>query len=85
MTDETTVTQVRAKFKCSRVTVHEGGYREITLNAVFGTAGENKDFADATPSGTVTIGISPGRPAGPFFAPGKEYYLDFTEAPKPQP
>jgi hypothetical protein len=56
-------------------------YREITLSAVYddGISKENKSFADATPSGSVTFYLS--NPAlADEFKPGDIYYLDFTKA-----
>ena len=53
----------------------------VRLGAVYGKEGENKDFADATPSGECWMNINTGRPAAEFFKPGKKYYVTFTEAP----
>ena len=53
--------------------------REITLSAVYddGIAKENKSFADATPSGTITFQLN--NPAlADEFKPGQAYYIDFT-------
>lgn len=72
--------KVEAKFKCSSVEEFAGGYKEAKLQAVYGNGGGNEDFAEATPSGDVSITISPGRLASDFFKPGAEYYLDFTQA-----
>lgn len=55
---------------------------KVTLGAVYGTEGENKDFADATPSGACWMNISHGRPALDFFEPGAKYYVTFTRAPE---
>jgi hypothetical protein len=68
---------VRAKMKCHTIEHFEHGSK-VRLGAVFGTNGENKDFAEATPSGEVWMQISKGRPAAEMFEPGKEYYVDFT-------
>lgn len=54
---------------------------KVNLGAIYGNEGENKDFADATPSGACWMQISDGRPALAFFKPGKRYYVTFTEAP----
>ena len=56
-------------------------HREITLSAVYddGISKENKSFADATPSGSMTFFLS--NPAlADEFKPGDVYYLDFTKA-----
>ncbi len=54
---------------------------KVRLGAIYGKDGENKDFADATPSGECWMQISTGRPALDFFRPNKRYYVTFTEAP----
>lgn len=73
------ISQVRAKFRCESIETNEYNHN-VKLRAVCGKDGENKDFADATPGGDLKIMISKGRPAAGFFEPGKDYYLDFTEA-----
>ena len=70
---------VRAKFVCQSVEDF-GSMKKAKLVAVYGTREENKDFTDATPSGTLEIMINGEVPASEFFKPGKQYYLDFTES-----
>ena len=71
---------MRAKFYVETVTNHRGGYQDATLRAVYDDGHpENNAFAKATPTGELTIGID-NPAAQDFFKPGKEYYLDFTEA-----
>lgn len=53
---------------------------KVTLGAIYGNGGENKDFSDATPSGQCWMNISAGRPALEFFKPGESYYLYFVKA-----
>lgn len=72
---------VRAKFNCQSVTKFASG-SQVAFSAVYSQTGENKDFVAASPSGNLSIAISEGYPAAKFFEPGKDYYLDFTEAPK---
>jgi hypothetical protein len=76
---------VVAKMQCRVIeTQNYGGAKpqhKVALGAVYGKGGENKDFADATPSGECWMNISDGRPALGFFKPGKQYYVTFTEAP----
>ena len=76
---------VVAKMQCQSVETADHGYgtlqHKVKLGAVYGTEGENKDFADATPAGECWMQISPGRRALDFFKPGKKYYVTFTEAP----
>ena len=76
---------VVAKMQCSSVetmTHAWGKQNKVNLGAIYGKEGENKDFADATPSGACWMQISDGRPALAFFKPGKNYYVTFTEAPE---
>ena len=77
---------VVAKMQCSGVeSTNYGGDKpshKVYLGAIYGKDGENKDFADATPSGACWMQISDGRPALDFFKPGKKYYVTFTEAPE---
>ena len=78
---------VVAKMQCSSIETTKWGPQptqlqtKVKLGAVCGKEGENKDFADATPSGECWMNISNGRPAISFFEPGKKYYVTFTEAP----
>ena len=75
---------VVAKMQCSVIESNRTFYstqHKVKLGAVCGQEGENKDFADATPSGECWMNISAGRPAADFFKPGKKYYVTFTEAP----
>lgn len=77
------MSKVRAKFSCTRVSEDSNGYKDAEFSAVYSEdESENADFAKATPSGEVKIQISPDVPASNFFKPGKNYYLDFTEAPE---
>jgi hypothetical protein len=71
--------QVIAKFKCNSVLNYEGS-KTATLNAVCSTSDENKDFTKYTPNGRLEISIMNDAVASSFFEPGKEYYLDFTQA-----
>lgn len=70
---------LKAKFHCNSIT--DNGYgKSANLTAVYGQAGENADFAKATPSGTLNINIDNEVPASNFFKPQKDYYLYFEEA-----
>lgn len=71
--------KVKAKFRCNSVTDF-GGCKQAQLNAVYSQTGENADFAEATQSGELKIGIDKEVPASNFFKPGKEYYLTFEES-----
>ena len=76
---------VRAKFRCVIVQVPDwkGEGRQVSLTAVYGADGsENATWAAATPSGMLTMFIT--NPAAyAAFEEGKEYFLDFSEAPTP--
>ena len=77
MTNET-LGGVRARMYCPQVIRHDSGYTTIKLTAIYSKGEGNKDFNDATPSGTLEMVISKGRPAAAFFEPGKTYDLLFT-------
>ena len=77
-TDTVATGKVRAKFYVSEVALTTWGTR-IKLSAV--TRGEdNKEWSAATPSGTLTMQIKNDL-AAEQFAPGQEWFLDFTPAP----
>lgn len=74
--------RTRAKFQCNWVQDHGQGGKRVQLGVVYckveGT--ENRDFTKATPSGHIEMQID--NPAAAVqFVPGKQYYVDFTEAP----
>lgn len=69
---------VRAKFTCTHKS-SATGIAQVSMMPVYSGSEENKAFFDATPSGSVSMGIL--RPeAAEFFEVGKSYYLDFTPA-----
>lgn len=71
----------RAKFKVNHITVFEHS-REVELVAVYPDkeTPENKSYWENTPSGKLTMNIT--NPAAfSQFVPGKNYYLDISEAP----
>lgn len=72
---------MRAKFNVSKVEKDQYG-ETVHLNAVYSNENNTEDnqFSNATPWGTLTMGISnPG--AFGFLEQGESYYLDFTKAP----
>jgi hypothetical protein len=74
---------VRAKVRCSSKTKNEGfDGTAFRFDAVYSNdpSSENKAFTDATPSLSLNMTISDGKPAADQFAEGKEYYLDFSPA-----
>jgi hypothetical protein len=73
---------VRAKFKVESNTHLENNLHKIILRAVYGKDDpnhENTKFFNYTPNGLIDIGIVKGE-AGAYFKPGREYYVDFTDA-----
>lgn len=73
---------VRAKFKCSSITIFEGESREYSFSAVYGKDGtDNAQWSKWTPNGNLKMTIN--NPACfDKFEVGEEYYLDFTKAEK---
>jgi hypothetical protein len=73
---------VVARFYVSQVTryAYNPAQAQVTLNAV-SRGPENKAWAAATPSGTITLNINNGA-AGEWFADrlGKDIAITFTEA-----
>lgn len=71
--------KIRAKFICNSIT--DNGYnKSAQLTAIYGSSGENADYAKATPCGTLQISIDQDTLAADFFKPKQEYYLTFEEA-----
>lgn len=74
---------VRAKFRCYHVERMEwasaSGYR-IKMHPVYSGSKENEEFYEATPGGDLILDTLSDA-TGAKFTQGKEYYLDFTEAP----
>jgi hypothetical protein len=87
MSDKPEVKAVVCKMRCSVLETTNYGpgcapQLKVKLGAIYGTEGENKDFADATPSGECWMNINAGRPAAEFFDPQSDYYVTFTKVPK---
>lgn len=90
METEAKLGAVRAKMQCQNTETMDWGpncakQTKVNLGVVYGTEGENKDFTDATPSGSCSMVIKDAFPASKFFKPGKMYYVTFTEVPDPAP
>jgi hypothetical protein len=70
-----------AKFSVDKVTHYGGNWREVTMSAVYddGISKENKSFAQATPSGTLTFTLT-NPDLIDAFLPGQKYYLQFVKA-----
>lgn len=69
---------VRAKFRCTYVAPQLSG-EAVYLQPVYEDHGVNKQWSEATPAGHAELVITNKGALGAF-KPGKEYYLDFTEA-----
>jgi hypothetical protein len=75
---------VRCKFRCNEVVKREAQpYNQPSyftyaykFSAVYSDTPENKKFFDATPFGGLEVGAF----RDDLFMPGKEYYLDISEA-----
>jgi hypothetical protein len=74
---------VRAKMKVQ--SIQKSGSEKypnvnVQLGAVYSNdpESENRSFASATPSASISINIDAGRPAAQAFQLGQEFYVDFT-------
>lgn len=68
---------VRAKFKV--YSIAGSTLKSVQLCAVSGGSPENDQFFNASPSGSISLGIlNPA--ASEQFEEGAEYYVDFTRA-----
>ena len=70
--------KVKAKFKCYSI-VDLGYVISANFGAVYGTEGENADYAKATPAGNLDINIDKETKASEFFKQGEDYYLTFEK------
>lgn len=71
--------QVRAKFICLDVAENGDGFN-VTLQPVYTGSPENEEFFKLTPGGNITMSVVKPETAK-LFEKGKEYYVDFTDAP----
>lgn len=76
---------VRAKMRCHNIQTANGNVA-VQMGAVYSAdpESENKKFSDYTPSASVMLNIQQDKPAAKMFEVGKEYYVDFIEAPVQQ-
>lgn len=72
---------VRAKFRCESVTINANGTKTAKLFPVTSGSDENKEFYKWTPGGSIDLSTL-NEAAAEQFVPGREFYVDFTEAPK---
>ena len=80
---------VRAKMKVTQITKSgdpKKPYVKVDLGAVYSSdpESENRSFANATPTASVSISIDAGRPAAEAFELGGEYYVDFIPCGVPE-
>lgn len=73
---------VRAKFYVTEIAQTTNGGR-VRLQAVC-RGEDNKEWAAYTPSGQIDMTILNDVALAQFIEPGREFYVDFTEAPKGQ-
>lgn len=66
---------VRCKFVCADVLKHVDGFKTRFM-PVCGGSPENEKFFKFTPSGLLEVGTH----KDDEFVPGKEYYIDISEA-----
>jgi hypothetical protein len=74
---------VRCKMRCNSVTDH-GNQQSVIMNPTYSNdpESENKQFWDATPGGQYNINYVNKNIE---FLVGREYYIDVTLAPLPEP
>lgn len=72
---------IKAKFICWSVVEPNEGETDRKVNLFPVTTGsvENQSFAKNTPTGQLTLQISPETQAFDYFTVGKEYYLTIEE------
>ena len=68
---------IRAKFVVETVTHYREPGAIVSLDPVYGEAGENKQFWQATPQGKIDMTIT-NPAAARLFTPGQAFYVDFT-------
>jgi hypothetical protein len=81
--------EVRAKMKVMSITKSGDAkkpYVQVKLGAVYSNdpQSENRSFANATPSGELSLNIDAGRPAATAFELQGEYYVDITPVGVPE-
>lgn len=68
----------RCKFRCDTKTETEHGY-QLGFSAVPSGSKENESFFKWTPSADMNLSLV-SKETGDKFAPGKQYYIDISEA-----
>lgn len=75
---------VRAKFRVSSVTEKSDGGFAVQLSPVIADNPENAEFFKYTPGGHINL-ETVNQAAAEQFEANKDYYVDFTPAPMPEP
>lgn len=75
---------VRAKFRVTNMTEKADGGFAIQLSPVIADNPENAEFFKYTPAGSINLETINADAANQFEV-NKDYYVDFTPAPMPQP
>lgn len=71
---------IQAKFICTQINKTKTS-EEAHLRPVYGDSEANKSFSQYTPSGKLELMITNPDALGKF-VPGKEYFLNISEAPE---
>ena len=72
---------IKAKFVVESTKHYSQGFAEVVLQARRETSlPEDKQFAEATPKGSITMSVTK-KAVIDAFVPGSIWYLDFTPAP----
>lgn len=66
----------RAKFRVESSEVNDQQQQVLLARAIYGTEGENADYAKATPWGELRINIDPSTDAHGMLEPGNDIYID---------
>jgi hypothetical protein len=75
------IVNIKAKFVVESSKHYSQGFTEVELKARRETSlPEDKQFAEATPTGSITMCVTK-KPVIDAFVPGSIWYLDFTPAP----
>ena len=70
------MTKVRCKMRCTSTGHEENGVHSARMYPVTGGSEENESFFKWTPGGNLELSVLKEQ----HFEPGKEYYIDITEA-----
>lgn len=72
--------RVEARFFCDTIELDKEGMGSLQMSAVYDEDGANKDFTEATPSGSIEMALDGNKTAAAnFFKAGKIYRVIFEE------